>query len=102
VSTPAERASQALQHYVEAKGEVFENSSREATDLIANLLHLVARIDEGDEPIDSTLRLPRLHFDAENGNPKQEGVAALAAPSRSELGDSEWELSSLDGNSAAT
>ena len=32
---------------------------------IADLLHLAARTDEGDDPIDSTLRLARMHYEAE-------------------------------------
>jgi hypothetical protein len=61
----ADRAHEALRQYVEAKREVFERSSSEIADLIADLLHLAARLDEGDNPIDSTLFLARMHFDAE-------------------------------------
>ncbi len=61
----AERARKALQSYIESRGEVFENNSAEIADLIADLLHLTARIDQGDDPIDSTLRLAKLHFQAE-------------------------------------
>ena len=61
----AERARTALQAYVEARHEAFENSSSEIVDLIADLLHLAADLDEGLEPIDSTLRLARMHFEAE-------------------------------------
>jgi len=68
--TRADRASAALRDYVTAKREVFENSSSEIADLIADLLHLAARLDEGDDPIDSTLRLARMHFDAEHDNPE--------------------------------
>jgi hypothetical protein len=63
--TRANRADEALRQYVEARGEVYEQSSSEIADLIADLLHLTARWDEGDDPIDSTLRLARMHFDAE-------------------------------------
>jgi len=63
--TRADRADEALRQYVEARGEVFEQSSSEIADLIADLLHLTARWDEGDDAIDSTLRLARMHFDAE-------------------------------------
>jgi hypothetical protein len=70
-STRAERAQTSLQLYVETKGEVFENSSSEIVDLIADLLHLVARTDQGDDPVDSALRLARLHFDAEHDNPEE-------------------------------
>jgi hypothetical protein len=69
--TRAERAEQTLMQYVEAKGEVFENSSSEIADLIADLLHLTAKLDEGDDPVESTLRLARLHFDAEHENPEE-------------------------------
>lgn len=63
--TRADRADEALRQYVEAKGEVFEQSSSEIAELIADLLHLTARWDEGDDAIDSTLFLARMHFDAE-------------------------------------
>jgi len=63
--TRADRADEALRQYVEARGEVFEQSSSEIADLIADLLHLTARWDEGDDAIDRTLRLARMHFDAE-------------------------------------
>jgi hypothetical protein len=68
----AERAQGALQSYVEAKGEVFENSSSEIADLLADLLHLTVRIDQGDDPVESTLRLAQMHFDAEHSNPEEE------------------------------
>ena len=64
-ATRAERAENALRVYIEAKGEAFEDSSSEIVDLIADLLHLAARTDEGDDPIDSTLRLARMHYEAE-------------------------------------
>ena len=63
--TRADRAHEALRQYVEAAGEAFEQNSSEISDLIADLLHLAARWDQGDDPIDSTLRLARMHFDAE-------------------------------------
>jgi hypothetical protein len=69
--TRADRASAALREYVAAKGDAFENSSSE----IADLLHLAARLDEGDDPIDSTLRLALLHFDAEHDNPEETATA---------------------------
>ncbi|MFI5109732.1 MAG: hypothetical protein ACHP78_12900 [Terriglobales bacterium] len=69
----AARAQTALQHYIEAKGEAFENSSTEIVDLIADLLHLAATTDQGDDPIDTTLRLARLHFDAEHDDPEESG-----------------------------
>jgi hypothetical protein len=61
----AERARTALQAYIEARREAFENSSSEIVDLIADLLHLTADLDEGFDPIDSTIRLARMHFEAE-------------------------------------
>jgi hypothetical protein len=69
------RAANALRAYIEARGEVFENTSADAADLIADLLHLVVAIDHGDDPVESTLRLARMHFDAEHGNPEEEGAA---------------------------
>lgn len=69
----AERARTVLQAYIEDRGEVFENSSSEITDLIADLLHLAADLDEGFDPIESTLRLARMHFEAEHA---EEGGAA--------------------------
>jgi hypothetical protein len=61
----ADRAFTALQAYIEARGETFESSSSEIVDLIADLLHLAADLDEGFDPIDSTIRLARMHFEAE-------------------------------------
>jgi hypothetical protein len=75
-NTRAERARTALQQYIEAKGEVFEDSSSEIADLITDLLHLTVRIDQGDRPIESALRLARLHFEAEHGNPEEDGEDA--------------------------
>jgi hypothetical protein len=71
--THADRAETTLRQYVEAKREVFENSSSEIADLIADLLHLTARLDEGDDKIESTLRLARMHFDAEHNDPDEDG-----------------------------
>jgi len=72
----AERAQAALQSYVETKGEVFENSSSEIADLIADLLHLATRLREGEntaeEKVERSLRLARMHFDAEHNNPEEE------------------------------
>ena len=74
--TRAERAQATLQSYVEAKGEVFENSSSEIADLIADLLHSAARLLEGEntpeETVERCLRLARMHFDAEHNNPEEE------------------------------
>jgi hypothetical protein len=67
----AARAQAALQSYVETKGEVVENSSSEIADLIADLLHLTVRFDQGDDPVESILRLARMHFDAEHNNPEE-------------------------------
>jgi hypothetical protein len=75
----AARAQNALQTYVEAKGEVFENSREEITDLIADLLHLLARDHvakappTADDVIDSTLDLARLHFEAEQADIEENG-----------------------------
>jgi hypothetical protein len=70
----AERARIALAYYVAAKGEVLENSSSEIAELIADLLHLTVRLDEGEQPVESTLRLAQMHFEAEHGNPEEESV----------------------------
>jgi hypothetical protein len=74
----AQRAQAALQSYVEAKGEVFESSSSEIADLIADLLHLAARLHEGEnspeETVERCLRLARMHFDAEHENPEEEAA----------------------------
>jgi hypothetical protein len=67
----AERAETALRTYVEAKDETYEASSSEIADLMADLLHLTASLDEGDDPVESVLRLARLHFDAEHDNPEE-------------------------------
>jgi NTP pyrophosphatase (non-canonical NTP hydrolase) len=71
--TRAARAEAALRCYVEAKGEVFENSADEIADLIADLLHLAASIDEDGGSVERALRLGRLHFEAEHGNPEETG-----------------------------
>lgn len=68
----AGRAQAALHSYVEAKGEVFENSSSEVADLMADLLHLTVRIDDGDHGPASVLRLARMHFDAEHNYPEDD------------------------------
>ena len=64
-SDRAERARIVLERYVVANGEIFESSSSEIADLIADLLHLAVRLDEGDDPVESTLRLARIHYEAE-------------------------------------
>jgi hypothetical protein len=61
----AERARTALEQYVIAKGEVFENDSSEIAELITDLLHLTVRIDQGDDPVESTLRLARMRFEGD-------------------------------------
>lgn len=71
----AGRARTALQQYVAAKAEVFENNSSEIADLITDLLHLSVRIDQGDDPVESTLRLARMHFDAEHGHEIEEAAS---------------------------
>ncbi|VTR93382.1 unnamed protein product [Gemmata massiliana] len=70
-ATRAERARAALVSYVEAKGEVFENSGSEIADLIADLLHLSVRIEDADNGPSTVLRLARMHFDAEHGDPEE-------------------------------
>jgi hypothetical protein len=70
--TRAQRAENALRYYVEAKGEVFENSSSEVAELIADLLHLTMQLDQGDDPVNSTLHLARCHFEDERENPEEE------------------------------
>jgi len=61
----AKRAAEAVYQYVKAKGVVYEESSSEVVDLITDLLHLAVKLDQGDDPLDSTLSLARMHFDAE-------------------------------------
>jgi hypothetical protein len=69
----AERAENALRSYVEAKSEVFENDRSEIVDLIADLLHLLARdhipqevvMPWQEDVIQSTLDLAQMHFEAE-------------------------------------
>lgn len=61
----ARRADRALRAYIEAKGDDFESNSTEIVDLITDLLHLTNWYDEGDDPIDSTLRLAKMHYEAE-------------------------------------
>jgi hypothetical protein len=71
--TRAERAQTALQSYVEAKGEVFENSSSEIADLIADLLHLAVWNGEIlPDPAERVIGLARLHFEAEQADPEEE------------------------------
>ena len=66
------RARVALQFYVQLRGETYEASTSEIADLIADLLHLTAEIDERGDGVQQTLNLARLHFDAENENPEHE------------------------------
>jgi hypothetical protein len=68
----AQRAETALKNYVEARGETFERSSSEIADLIADLLHLTGSLDEGDDAVESTIELARMHFDAEHENPEED------------------------------
>jgi hypothetical protein len=74
--TRAHRAEIALQNYVQDKSEVYEESSSEIADLVADLLHLTASLDEGEDAVESTLRLARMHFDAEQ---QEEMLAAGGA-----------------------
>lgn len=70
--TRRHHAEVALRSYIEARGELYEGSSSEAADLIADLLHWVAANDQGEDPVESTIRLARMHFEAEHGNPEEE------------------------------
>jgi hypothetical protein len=77
--TRAQRAADALEAYVAAKGEVFEACTDEITDLIADLLHLAARYaaeDSGNVEayVEKALRCARLHFDVEHENPEEEAA----------------------------
>jgi hypothetical protein len=72
--TRARRAEIALQNYIEDRGEAYEASSSEISDLIADLLHLAASLDQGEDAVESSLRLARMHFDAEHGNPEEEAA----------------------------
>src|ERR1051325_6359809 len=75
----AARAHNALRTYVEARGEVFENSREDITDLIADLLHLLARDHiaaappAGDEVIQAILDMARMHFDSEQAEAEEGG-----------------------------
>jgi len=69
-----ERAKRTLKFYTKDKGEHYnenEIDSSDPVDLITDMLHLVAALDQGDNPIDSTLRLAKMHFDAEFNNPEE-------------------------------
>ena len=68
----AKRAADAVYAYVKAKGEDYEESSSEIVDLMTDLLHLTIRLDEGDDPIESTLRLAQMHFEAEQAEAENE------------------------------
>lgn len=72
----AQRAEDAVCAYTEAKGEKFEGNTDEVHDLIADLMHLLARYADEDgndavDYIDKAQRLARLHFDAEHNNPEE-------------------------------
>jgi hypothetical protein len=70
--TRAGRAQAVLQSYVEAEGEVFENSGSEIADLIADLLHLAVWQGEfAEEPEERIIGLARLHFEAEQADPEE-------------------------------
>lgn len=60
-----ERARTALQQYIEAKGEVYEESSSEVADLIVDLLHLTAEIDERQNGPELAVNLALTHFNVE-------------------------------------
>ena len=47
----AQRAEIALQNYIEARGEAYEGSSSEISDLIADLLHLSVSLDQGENRV---------------------------------------------------
>jgi hypothetical protein len=75
----AARAAEILEAYAVAKGEAFEASTDEIVDLIADLLHLSAKYaaeDGGDVEsyIEKALRVSRMHFDSEYGNPEEEAA----------------------------
>ena len=78
-ATRAEHAAIALHAYVEAKGEAFENSGSEIADLVADLLHLAAITGQGEEAVESTLRLARMHFEAEHDDPEEQGESKADA-----------------------
>ena len=68
----AKRAADAVYGYIKAKGETYEESSSEIVDLMTDLLHLAIKLDEGIDPVESTLRLAQMHFEAEHADPKDE------------------------------
>jgi hypothetical protein len=77
--TRAERAAQALQAYVEAKGEVFERSGDEVCDLVADLLHLTHRLhsqNSQERNAEQMLAMAQMHFDAEISDPEEEEEVA--------------------------
>jgi hypothetical protein len=93
-ATRASRAENALQAYVEDKGEVFENSRSEIADLIADLLHLIDRDHNPtdapapwvDDLVRSTLDLAQMHFDAERADPEEANQQQDIDPSLPPLG----------------
>jgi hypothetical protein len=56
----ADPAEAVLRQHVEAKGEVIKNHRDEIADLIADLLHLTVRRDEGDDAVESSLQVANL------------------------------------------
>ena len=78
-NTRADRAEETLERYVTGKGEVFESSTDEITDLMADLLHLTAHyaVEDGEDVeayLEKALRLARMHFEAEHENPEEEAA----------------------------
>lgn len=104
----AARAENALRTYVEAKGEAFENSRSEIADLIADLLHLLARDHAAATPpaaedvIESTLDLARLHFDAEQADPEETDNHATETWSVYESSDPQAPVASVTGRNYET
>lgn len=62
--------------YKESPREMeFEGIETRASDLLADIMHLVAANDretDVDDVIDRLIRLARMHFDAEHNNPEEE------------------------------
>lgn len=72
-----QRAAEALKCYIYGRGEVFENSLSEMSDLIADLCHLAMVSDEKQSIWDAThsdsiIRMGQLHFFEEFENPEED------------------------------